>query len=164
MKRRPQRESADMPSADFIRENVSVVGECWEWAHGGTSRRRYPALRIGDRTERLHRLSYLASFGNIPPGAHVRHKCDNAWCVRPDHLELGTHQDNMRDASERDRFARGERNGHAKLSAADVDAIRRFSGARLSKSEVWRRLAALYGVSPSTVRAVREGRNWRTQP
>lgn len=77
-------------------------------------------------------------------------------------LSMGTHQDNMRDAAERDRFARGERNGHAKLSTDDVDAIRRFSGAGLSKSEVWRRLAALYGVSPSTVRAVREGRNWKS--
>lgn len=50
-----------------------------------------------------HRLAYTYAIGEIGPGLVVRHRCDNAPCVRPDHLETGTQQQNVQDMVERGR-------------------------------------------------------------
>jgi hypothetical protein len=86
----------------------------------------------------------------------VLHKCDNVWCVNPDHLYLGDQRDNMRDAVARGRRAdrRGEGNGNATLTADDAALIRQspLSG---------KVLASLLGVRPAAISKVRRGRTWR---
>jgi hypothetical protein len=49
----------------------------------------------------LHRWVWEQAHGPIAAGLYVRHRCDTPDCFRLDHLELGTHADNMRDAAER---------------------------------------------------------------
>jgi len=44
-----------------------------------------------------HRISYLLHNGDLVDGLSVLHNCNNALCVNPDHLRLGTQADNMRD-------------------------------------------------------------------
>ena len=51
-----------------------------------------------------HRLSYELFIGPIPEGQEVMHSCDNRPCVRPDHLEIGSHKKNMEDAVARKRM------------------------------------------------------------
>jgi len=62
-----------------------------------------------------HRWAYKVSVGPIPAGLLVCHRCDVPKCVRPDHLFVGTHMDNMRDmvAKGRQRAATGPRLGPA---------------------------------------------------
>ena len=51
-----------------------------------------------------HRLSWSLSYGEIPKGECVLHKCDVRLCVNPLHLYLGNHRQNMKDAIDRGRW------------------------------------------------------------
>lgn len=84
---------------------VRKTSECWEWqaANNGLG---YGQLNFRGKRWSAHRLSYEAHYGPIPPGRVVRHRCDNRACVRPDHLEVGTHADNSRDMIQRGRSSR----------------------------------------------------------
>lgn len=116
----------------------------------------YMTTRDGEK-EYLHRMIYRECFGDIPEGLLIRHKCDNPSCINPEHLETGTHQENMQDAVDRKRNAYGERNGRAKLKEVEVlEIIDLLKRGRTQKS-----IAGIYGVSPDTIQAIKSGKNWR---
>ena len=50
-----------------------------------------------------HRAAWMITHGEIPEGLLVLHKCDNPPCVKPEHLFLGTQQDNIKDMYAKDR-------------------------------------------------------------
>jgi hypothetical protein len=129
---------------------------CWVWE--GVRSDGYGVLYDSDtkRQERTHRLSYALAYGPIPVGLYVLHRCDNPPCVRPDHLFLGTHLDNIADMVAKGRVARGERNAWAQLTEAAVVYIRtsRDSGVPAAV------LAAEIGVSERTIRKVDVGLRW----
>lgn len=79
-------------------DHVKKFDSCWEWTAGKT-RDGYGEFRINakDRSQRVHRISWFLHFGEIPKGLCVLHKCDNIPCVNPDHLWLGTINDNNID-------------------------------------------------------------------
>lgn len=79
---------------------------------------RYGRLRCEGRHRQAHIASWEArNARGVPSGLLVRHKCDVSLCVNPDHLQLGTHADNMNDRNARGRQARGARHGKAKASS-----------------------------------------------
>ena len=73
---------------------------CWEW-QGHRSSHGYGKIGCGGKDIGTHRVAWELAHGPIPAGMHVCHRCDNPPCVRPDHLFLGTHSDNMRDLAEK---------------------------------------------------------------
>lgn len=136
---------------------------CWEWT-GARTRRGYGKFGEGGRSGRTveaHRMAWRLTHGDIPDGMCVCHRCDNPLCVNPDHLFLGTHLDNMRDMRAKDRGARGERHGSAKLTAHDVWQIKRIY-ATGCRSEY--KLAKQFGVYPSHIHSIVSGSKWRTKP
>lgn len=71
---------------------------CWEWVGSRLSKRyRYGRMHVGKSLVLAHRFSWTISRGAIPDGLDVLHKCNNAPCVNPDHLYLGTNFENQRD-------------------------------------------------------------------
>ncbi len=108
---------------------VNRDGDCWEWT--GYRRESGHGQLSGPDGKRLtspHRVAYELECGPIPEGMVVMHKCDNPPCCNPDHLELGTQADNLRDmfAKGRHRTGRltGERHGKSKLTDAQRVEIR----------------------------------------
>lgn len=137
---------------------VNKTSDCWLWTASGNGQ-GYGKMRIGGRKGALvyaHRLSWELHYGFIPEGLHVLHRCDNGACVRPDHLFLGTHKDNMADAAIKERFPdrRGEAGGNVKLSAENVLAI------RARKGQTQRALAAEFGVTHSQIGGISRGVYW----
>lgn len=52
-----------------------------------------------------HCLVWEYTYGPVPDGLHVLHRCDNPPCCNPEHLFLGTPLDNMRDKVAKGRHA-----------------------------------------------------------
>lgn len=88
--------------------HVDVSGECWVWL-GCRNHRGYGLFGVNGKCRSAHRVAYEIAHGIIPDGLFVLHRCDNPACVRPDHLWLGTHADNMNDRNVKGRTAKGER-------------------------------------------------------
>lgn len=128
---------------------------CWLWT-GSVDADGYGMLKHGDRPYRAHRLAYRLFVGE--PEHSVLHKCDTPACFNPTHLYDGTHRDNARDAFARGQLARGERNGQAKLTEAQVAEVRRLYGQGVGPRE----LAERFGVHRQTIRLVIRGETWPT--
>ena len=89
----------------------------------------------------------------------VLHSCDVRCCVNPDHLRLGTHQENMNDRERRKRREppQGVKNGRATISEETVRAIR-------NDKRSPRLMVRDYGVPYSTLQKIRNRQTWRHIP
>ena len=135
----------DVVKARF-EQKFRVTPSCWIW-EGSRNGDGYGHFRYLGEVAKAHRVSYLLYVGEVPKHLKVRHKCDNPWCVNPNHLELGTDADNMADRSLRGRTAVGEANGKTKLTDAQVAEMKRLRESGVSKEDV----ANQFGVSTRTV-------------
>lgn len=101
----------------FGRTVVDANG-CWVHTNERTSK-GYARLDIDGKHHRAHRVAWQLVNGPIPEGMVVCHACDNPPCVRPDHLWLGTVQDNNADmAAKGRRFDQRRRAAQPKQAAA----------------------------------------------
>jgi len=56
---------------------------------------------------KAHRVAWILTHGEIPPGMFLCHSCDMPRCVNPSHLFLGTQTDNMQDCVSKGRHGFG---------------------------------------------------------
>ena len=77
-------------------EKVDKTDECWLWT-GACERKGYGRFGYGGKLVRVHRLAYEWSYGEIPEGLHVDHRCHQRNCVRPEHLRLVTNAQNQQN-------------------------------------------------------------------
>lgn|SRR5262249_45026831 len=77
--------------------------ECWLWT-GSRNNGGYGYMAYNGWSEGTHRISWIVHRGPIPNGLWVCHHCDVPSCLRPDHLFLGTPQDNVADMIAKGRY------------------------------------------------------------
>lgn len=77
--------------------------ECWEWT-GWRSTPNYGMFSVGQTEFLTHRLMFFIKNGMLPPHLKVCHRCDNPPCCNPDHLFLGTQNDNVQDMIKKGRM------------------------------------------------------------
>lgn len=135
---------------------IGAADECWLW-QGHVSWNGYGIRYWNKRDQVVHRIAYQLSGGVIPDGLLLRHKCDVKLCCNPAHHVPGTHADNMRDMTDRNRAARifGEANIHSTLTDDQVLIIvlMRFIG------RPCRQIAAVFGISNQYVSKLATGKS-----
>lgn len=112
-------------------------------------------MKVDGKSTWMHRFIYEQCFGEIPEGLVVRHKCDNPACLNPEHLELGTPAENVRDRVRRGRSACGSRVGNSKLT--EEQALEIYNDKKRSQAE----LAKTFKVSQKTIWDIKHGYRWR---
>lgn len=147
-------------------DRVDKTDECWNWTGFRVPSRYgqnngYGLLRFAGHKHLAHRLAYLFTYGTVPEGLQVCHRCDNPACCNPDHLFLGTQKDNLQDASKKKRLSaprnHGESCGTSKLKEADVMMIReRYATGSITQKE----LGEEYGVGQDTISTIINHKTW----
>jgi hypothetical protein len=158
------------------------LGPCWLWT-GYRMPRGYGQATIFGKRSLTHRASWRIATGQDAGALFVCHHCDNPSCVRPEHLFLGTHQDNTDDMMAKGRGPVGDRNGARKypqrisaseayqrnrprgprvntavLTYEDVGRIRAMFVAGLSNKEI----ALEFGVHRNSIWHIRRGLTWKS--
>lgn len=136
-------------------------GACWVW-RGAVGSKGYPMYTFNTpgepaRTFMAHRVAFYLGKGEDPGNYLVLHRCDVPLCINPDHLFLGSQQENIHDAQRKDRWPIGERHHSAKLTAADVREIRKLR----SGGATFASIAARYSVSITNIQTIVSRQSWK---
>lgn len=147
--------------AELFRTRTSTnEAGCIEW-NGSRNRGGYGTVGLNGKIMITSRIAWELRYGEIPAGMFVLHRCDNRCCINPDHLFLGTQQDNIADMKRKGRAksggARGKQLPQTKISEDDARSIRAMYASGCKQKE----LAHKFGVTQSAVSMIVTGRNWK---
>lgn len=158
---------------DRFWSKIKKTNTCWIWIGEigfGYGRIKY-TYKCKIIRFQAHRFSYLMHFGEIPEDMKVCHKCDNPTCVNPDHLFIGTTKDNVTDRVNKNRSAKGIKNGShthpermtrgsdhkcSKLKESDIKKIR-----SLRNTTSLYKLGRLFSVSTTTIKNIIYMKAWK---
>ena len=119
------------PIIDRFQCSINKTDYCWIWT-GSMQTNGYGRIFYDGKDHKAHRVSYELNIGHIPKGMIICHKCDNPSCVNPDHLFLGTNQDNSIDMVQKGRNNIESRSGDNHWMKKHPDKIAK--GSSLNKS------------------------------
>lgn len=137
-------------------------GDCWIWT-ASLRTDGYGQIRVGATFKGAHVVAYELFNGPAEKNQQILHSCDFPSCCNPAHLRAGTVRENMEDkmAKGRHRAVRGENQGCARLTAAQVRSARERY---ISRIVTYQSLADEFGVSLETVRKAILRRTWKHIP
>jgi hypothetical protein len=156
-------------------KKVRILGkdDCWEW-QAGLLNGGYGFFKYGDKNIPASRMAWILTFGD-PKKLLVLHSCDNPPCCNPNHLFLGTQQDNINDMIKKGRQVvvsgnkngmvlhpesrpRGEKHPSSKLTDDDVRKIRKM----IEDGFIQERIAEKFGVDRAIISNIKRGitRSW----
>lgn len=131
---------------------------CWEWKgkphHSGYC---YTNFYKHTKNKGIHQIAWMIENGEIPKGLEVMHKCDNRRCGRVDHLELGTHLQNVQDMVDKGRQIRGQMVSTSKMTDENVTFMRQNNMNFLDAKEK-------YGINRSTYKSIMRGKTYPHLP
>lgn len=84
-------------------EKAGVKGCCWVWK-GFTKPSGHGLTTWNAKPIHAHRLAWLLKRGEIAPDLCINHKCHNPGCCNPNHMYVGTREQNMADRWGRVRY------------------------------------------------------------
>lgn len=137
---------------------IDDADSCWHWTaaidRGGYGRTAFHSRPIG-----AHRIAYALANGlDVPPELCVLHRCDNRKCVRPSHLFLGTHKDNMRDMQQKGRVHTKNKAARlrnpADLTPREIEEIRTLR----QQGRFYHVISRMFRVAIFTVCKIEQGR------
>ena len=169
-----------------IKCNTTVCPEtgCWLWKlrldKDGYGQSSHTPEKGNYKTIPAHRQSYIAFKGPIQEGLMCLHTCDSKYpvdskeyrkCCNPDHIVLGTAQENIDRAKELKRtkapstafkpgYGASETNVKAILTREQAIAILKRHKAGLQYGEL-KRIAEEYGIKYNTVQKLVAGDTWK---
>ena len=157
---------AARPIEERFWEKVDQSGECWLWT---STTRKVPrdktyrgVFNVNGRARTAYQVAWELIYGPIPSGQGVCHSCDNGLCVRPDHLFLGTQQDNIDDAKRKGRMRNGAEINHGVNHYKTILTLGQVREV-LESTESNTNLGRKFGVSRTTIYRIRAGKNWQRE-
>lgn len=149
---------------DTLLSRGEIVAEtgCIEW-QGCVQANGYGRIRFAGKTRYVHRVACELAHGPIPEGFDVCHRCDNRKCLNPEHLFVGTRNDNMQDCVSKGRISRGDAhsktisNKGKKLTGEEARIIRMAANEGMKT----RTLATVFMVDISLIRMIKNNLIWQ---
>lgn len=145
----------------YQKMKISSGNKCWEWV-GAMSGNGYGNFGFKGKTDKAHRVSWVIhNLNAIPEGMCVCHKCDNRACVNPNHLFLGTQQENMLDMVKKGRHVSpdqsGEKHPRTKLTTRCVRNIRSL----IAMGASCKKMASIYKLDSRAISSIKIGKTWK---
>lgn len=141
----------------YVIKDQGYKTPCWIWQLSVDPKGYGQDSLIGGIRRGAHIVSYEKHKGPVPVGKELDHichdpktcvggpKCPHRPCINPDHLEPVTDAVNS------------QRTTTTKLNLSDISDIKEMFSYGLNK----RRLANLFDVDESTIRAIVIGKTWK---
>ena len=132
--------------------------DCWKWL-GYYNNKGYGNIGLFGKYHLVHRLIYQCYYGPIS-NICVLHHCDHSYCVKPEHLFLGTRTDNVNDMVNKNRqnTQRGSNHCNSKLNEDDVKEM--MDGTISGKYNRIYDIVKSYNVSEVVIRKIFRGLLW----
>ena len=125
----------------LMQTEIDLDTGCWNFL-GAKNWKGYGRISFSGKTRSVHRLVYKLLNPNMPEELHCLHRCDNPPCCNPDHLFLGTNQDNVTDMISKGR----------KVLTTKIPEEQKQEIINLRMKQIPRKvIAEKFGIHPDTV-------------
>lgn len=145
---------------DWLNQNHTTNdNECWIW-NGGINSAGYGCVGRNNVMFLVHRISLEKKIGReLDVKEDARHVCPNIpnrRCYNPEHLQVGTHKQNMEDMVTYGRSQLGSKNHHSKLTEEDIVSIRAIRHMFLLSE-----LAEMFSVDQALISMIVNRKIWK---